>query len=302
MKKLLFLFASFILCITAIAQKKQGNRQSDVKVVKVEGHYRMVQTEDLSESFCKREALEQARLHAIERHFGSYLSSSSVMLTSIGSAGSSESYSHYNTIDVRGIWLGDDDSKISKSLTDDGNIVWEAWVKGRARERSTTHIDFDVRTLVNGTELRYESNEMYDQDHFFIRFKSPVDGYLLIFATDGDQVTKFVPRDAPIMTIVAGKDYLFPDNLNEPYYEAQIAEGRQLEYYKLIVLFSRNELVSPNFSPSKRKDYEDVSQMATIVPLPEMKYRDFSRYYEQQLGRDSTIEPRIIELVLKRRN
>lgn len=301
MKQIVLILVSLMLCVTVTAQRKHKDKQQEVEVVEVEGRYRVMQTEELSESYCKREALEQARLHAIERRFGSYLSSSSVMLTSLGNNGTSDNYSHYNTIDVRGIWMGDVDSNVTKVVTDEGMTIWEAWVKGRARQRSTTHIDYDVHLLVNGTTLRHESNEMFDQDHFCISFKSPLNGYVMVFATDGDLVYKFVPsmEDGETMPVEAGKDYLFP---NETYFTAEIAEGKQMEYYKLIVLFSKNELVPPNFSPSKRNAYEDESLTATIVPLTEMKYKDFCRYYEQQLSRDINLEPRMIELVMKRRN
>ena len=149
--------------------------------------------------------------------------------------------------------------------------------------------------------MRHESCEMYDQDQFRIWFKSPVNGNVMIFATDGEIVNKFVPapNGGEKMVVEAGMEYLFPE---KTYYTAELDEGKQMEYYKLIVLFSRNELLPPNLSPSKRKEYEDETETATIMPLAEMKYEKFVRFYEQLLSRDSDIDPRIIELVVKRRN
>ena len=291
MKETVLLTICMLLTLSVTAQKKNNDKKQKAEIVEVEGRYRIVQTENLTEAYCKRKAMEQARLNAIERRFGSYFSSSSVMLISARNNESSESYCQFNTIDVKGIWLGDDDSKVTKTNTDDGKTIWDAWVKGKARERSTTHIDYDVRPLVNGT----------DQDQFRIWFKSPVNGYVMIFATDGEIVNKFVPapNGGEKMVVEAGMEYLFPE---KTYYTAELDEGKQMEYYKLIVLFSRNELLPPNLSPSKRKEYEDETETATIMPLAEMKYEKFVRFYEQLLSRDSDIDPRIIELVVKRRN
>ena len=296
MMRMIMLASCFVFSLALTAQKRH---KAEERVV--EGYYQLLQTGDMTSNECKQKVIQQARLDAVAKSFGTYLSGNSVSVLSSTNGDGDESFNYYNTIDVRGIWMGDiDEPRIKSTPTDNGTFLWEAWVKGKAHERSVTSIDFDVRMLVNGTTLRHEAYELYERDHFGFYFRTPEKGYLMIFLTDGKLVNR-LPLDNTGKTIVdANTDYIFPKDLNS-WFTADVGEGKQVEYDRLIVLFSKNGLSPRNAYASKRSSYEDEANDATITPLPETKYSDFNKYYEKLFNRDPSLQPKIMDIVLKRR-
>lgn len=60
-------------------------------------------------------------------------------------------------------------------------LVVEVYVNGKAREKNGAGVEFDAKVLRNGTDLKFESLDFQNGDDLYLYFKSPVDGYLVVY-------------------------------------------------------------------------------------------------------------------------
>lgn len=155
------------------------------EAVTVTGSYVYVLPEDVPEKAGRVYALEHARLEALARAFGTFVSSTTSMSQHEDAAGFAESFNVFSTADVAGVWVRTLDERVERRL-EGGDIVLEAYVKGTARKRDVANAEFEAVIGRVDDSMRFvPATEFSDRERFDISFVSPEDGYVAVYASDG---------------------------------------------------------------------------------------------------------------------
>ena len=99
---------------------------------------------------------------------------------------------------MKGEWLGDVGEPVITSEIDPSTQlrIITARVKFKAREVLNEAAPVEAHILRNGTSLKNEDDEFFSGDQMYAYFKSPIDGYLVIYELgEGDNVTRLLPYD-----------------------------------------------------------------------------------------------------------
>lgn len=201
----------------------------------------------------KRIAINRAKVEALRKCFGSTISGATASsLITKNHATTSKFVSLSSEGEVNGEWIADEEKPVIKtSLGDDGFVV-TATVKGKVRELQGNGIDFTAKVLRNTPDIRYESSEFIAGDQLYMYFTSPIDGYLAIYLTDGDNsycLLPYMKNSSGIFQIVHGEEYkLFSwkhpsdeENPKEIEQYTLTTEGEQGDLNQLYIIFSPNE-------------------------------------------------------------
>jgi hypothetical protein len=247
------------------------------KTVKVYASYTYYAPETMSVEEAKRVALDRAKIQAIADEFGTIVSqNNSTVMSNINGASDTQFFSIGGS-DVKGEWLETIDNPEYEIKYGNHLLIVTANVKGSIRERTTNSIDLDVKLLRNGTDQRYESAEFRDGDDMFLYFKSPSDGYLIIFLVDESAKNVYsilpYPQDTySSYEIAANQEYIFFSRKMAPEQErAHVTEytmtcGDATEINDIVVVFTPAKLQMPKLRTKKvgsqppTLDYEEFTK------------------------------------------
>lgn len=182
--------------------------------VKVKGSYVYYLPSDVTEKQGRAYALEQARIAALSEKFGTYISGT--VSTSFSDNGelANESINGFSTADVAGVWIKTTDEKVTRRIYGD-DIVIEAFVEGIARKRNTSVAMFDAEIgRVDDNNRFVPATNFKDRERFDIRFSTPQDGYVTVYAFDGtNDAARLLPEAganiAEPVSVERGQEYRF---------------------------------------------------------------------------------------------
>lgn len=183
--------------------------------VKVKGSYTYYLPSDITEKQGRTHALEQAKIAALSEQFGTYISSG-IISTSANESGDnvSESFNGYTTADVAGVWVKTTEEKVIRRVEGD-DIVLEAFVEGLARDRNSSVAEFDAALgRVDDSNRFVPTTKFKNRERFDIRFSTPQDGYVAIYAFDGtNNAARLLPDAganlAEPVAVRRGEEYRF---------------------------------------------------------------------------------------------
>lgn len=256
--------------------------------VKVNGEERYFAPANVTDAAARRIAVEKARNEAIRLAFGTFTGEQNTIVSNEGkSRGFSET-----TSEVMGVWIediGDPFADVSIKSTPDGT-VYTAKVEGYARPLERAPIDLDIRLLVNGTDKnrnRLHGDTYYEGDEFYVYFKSPVAGNLVIYLGDDDEdltMQCMLPYDGQkegAYHVEADTEYVF--------FSKQTAEPQMIDFATRMIMycrkpvdtntvniiFSPNEISKANTSANRTAEvrYEGINLMPR-----ETKYKDYNKW------------------------
>ncbi len=262
------------------------------RILSVEGYSRIEQTEDMTGAMAKAKVIEQARFDAINTAFGSNITQNNITMMRTENDKTTTSFYLMGESDLRGTWIRDKEKPRIKKHVVENVIIWEAWVKGEARELIRPKVDFQWQLLANGIDERFQVEELHDGDAFYIRFRSPVSGYLMLFvADDHEEVSCLLPTDGEdYCGITANQWLLFHHNpiMAEEHWLAILPKNKFVEYDQLYVIFSPNRLTPP--SRNINTDNSDLGHYQTsfrqVRHISKLSFKDFQKY----LGRLQRID------------
>ena len=270
----------------------------------VEGYSRIEQSDEMTGAVARAKVIEQARFDAINGAFGSNIMQNNVTLLKQEGEKTSTSFYMMGESDLRGTWIRDKEKPRVEKHVEEGRTIWEAWVKGEAREQVRAKVDFEFMLLANGADDRYQVNELHDGDAFYIKFRSPVNGHLLLFMADDKGVVNcLLPEHGQDYCIVKANQWLlshYNSRIPEEHWTATIARGKQIEYDQIYVVFSPNKLNPPmrtvNFDNSDLEQYR--TQQRELRHISELSFKDFHKYLGklQQRDVDVQIEKMLVRL------
>lgn len=259
MRKILFLLLSVLLSGLTYA------REPKVKTVNKEFDYQILPKESLEEA--RLNAIQQAKLEAIEYAFGTTLSQTNYSSISYSNGKGNERFNSFAESDVNGEWIETISDEV-KLISQDGVYFYHVKLKGKVRELISNRIDVEWTLMANGTDpQKYEiRNDTFKVgDYLYVYFKSPVDGYLAIYLADCDEeqmVQCLVPYrgvNDGSMKIEANKPYVFfsrehaDESIRNKVGRIKVNAYNTVDYNRLHILFSPNEFTKTidNDAPSK---------------------------------------------------
>lgn len=243
-----WIFITLLLLIPAVAFSQ--------KTEKVTATYTYYVPENITLEEAKRTALERAKISAIGDAFGTVVTqnNSTVVVSQNGQADSR--FFSLGGSEVKGEWV-ETIKEPQYIIRYEGNmLIVSVEVIGRIREIENSGIDFTAKILRNGTEEKYEDSEFHNGDDMFLYFKSPVDGYLIVYLLDettqevycllpykaSGEGAYFIKHDCP---------YVLFSTKNEPSNPSIVDEytmtcSGEIEHNDIYVIFSSELIIKPN--------------------------------------------------------
>lgn len=217
------------------------------RVEKVNGKATFILTENdnLTLKEAKIKCVEQAKAEAIQKEFGSLVMSDFINSDKIVDNETSSFYIMDTSTSVKGEWLGDDREPEINIEYVNGELIFTAEVWGRAREiiRANTDVSWQVQKDIEGKKIN--ADEFDTGDRFFVKFRSPSDGYVAIYLITADNETAcllpYRKDNSGRYQIKGGKEYVFFDKTLDPaasYYK--LSTNKLQEYNQLVMIYSPN--------------------------------------------------------------
>lgn len=202
-RKHILLMLFFLFPLAASAQKMRT----------VSGDYTYYAPSDVTLDQARQTALLRAKQQLIAETFGTVMQVNSSTSVSNSDGVSSINYMSAGASEVKGEWVETIGEPRYDIRYEQQMLVVTVSVKGRVREMLGARVGFRVSVLKNGTESKFEADEFRDGDDLFLSFRSPDDGYLMIYLYDGAQeVCRLLPyagQKTDFQRIEAGKRYIF---------------------------------------------------------------------------------------------
>jgi len=275
------------------------------QVKRVSGTYTYYGDPHMSVKEVRAAAIENARVQALAREFGTLLTQNTVQQETMTGGGESTSFMSLNEAEVKGEWLEDlDEPEILREELVDGMLVVEARVSGRARAISSEAVDFETLTLRNGREKRFADTGFREGDDLFLYFRAPADGYVAVYLVDEQQQAYcLLPYGADgdgQQPVEHGREYVFfskdrhgdtPSGIVDELTMTCAGEG--IEHNRIYVLYSPNAF-------TKAADRQGAALHDGLRLPRELSFRDFSRWMSRLCGRDRQASRKVIHISVKK--
>ncbi|MGN1217699.1 MAG: DUF4384 domain-containing protein [Phocaeicola sp.] len=228
-------------------------------IVEVEGEYTYVTSSEMSVAEAKRVAQERAKLQALADRFGTAIRQQNSTHINNSNTASTIDFLSIGNSEVKGEWVADIKEPVFEISFSDNNLIVKASVWGKAREIISASVDISAFLLRNGKERKFESDVFRSGDDMYLKFRSPIDGYLAIYLVDENSMAyRLLPYsgvDVGAQFVESGKDYVFFDSdcasteqERNTIDELTITTDKNVEHNEIFILFSANQFVKPNDS------------------------------------------------------
>lgn len=233
--------------------------------------YYLEGNDDITIRDAKNKAIELAKAEAIKNEFGMLVASDFINMDVVSNDEFSNFYMMESSSSVKGIWLGDLEAPRVNVLVDNDDLCFSAEVKGKAREIIRPNIDlkWDIQKEINGQKITADNFD--NGDRFFVKFKSPVDGYVAIYLITGDDETAcllpYRQDNSGRVQIKGGQVYTFFDkkiDSSASYYKLSTDQGAESDM--LVLIFSPHPI-------TKCTDTSKDPKMPNVL-----KSKDFAKW------------------------
>lgn len=263
MQRIFAILLAFLVSASIFAQK----------TVKVEAEYTYIAPENVTLEQAKLTAFDRAKIQAIADQFGTIVSQSNSTYVENHNGNSNINFQSVGGSDVRGEWIetiGDPEYTISY---EQNMLVVKVRVKGRIREITTSQIDLITQILCNGTTPQFERSEFRSGDQLYLRFQSPIDGYLVVYLVDHTAQMAYclLPYSRSmdsVQKIEHDKPYLFFSSMDVPAGFRDVVDeytmtcSGTMEQNDLYVVFSPNEFIKASSHRLEESRPRELSKKA----------------------------------------
>lgn len=277
MKKIVLIFIASLAVSAIFAQKAEI----------VTGTYTYYAPENISLEEAKRIALDRAKIQAIADEFGTIVSQNNSTVTINDNGKSDSRFLSLGGSEVKGEWIETTKEPKYKVSYEGNMLVVSVTVSGKIREITNAGIDIVAKVLRNGTEEKFESNEFKNGDDLFLYFKSPVDGYLVVYLLDEttQEVYCLLPYKASgegAYPIEHDKPYVLFSSKHEVINPSIVDEytltcSREVEFSEIYVIFSPNIFAKANANDDKE-----------LLPR-QLSYDAFQKWLVKYRNKDSNM-------------
>ena len=131
------------------------------------GEFTYYAEQNQSPDEAKRNALEYARINAIQKEFGTVITQNTMQEETALDGKENSFFSQLNASEVKGEWLEDEgEPKYELSFEQDMMIV-KCSVCGKAREITNDAAEFTATILRNGTESKFADTRFRENDDMY---------------------------------------------------------------------------------------------------------------------------------------
>lgn len=250
----------------------------------------------MSISEAKLAAIENAKLQAIAKEFGTTITQNVEQIDQAINNEENTFFMQYTSSEVMGEWIEDLKEPICEVEEVNSDVILlRATVFGRARALSNEAVDFEACILRNGTEKRYADTRFRTGDDMYVYFRTPVDGYVCVYLIDEQPMSycllPYLNDNDGIHTVKKNKEYVFfsceKQNKNEKVEVDELnitCSNENGERNQIYVVFSPE--------PFTKAIDEHLSET-----LPrQLVYQDFTRWLGKCRRRDPKMGVKIMKI------
>lgn len=276
MRNTIFAFLPLLLalfsCHTTRAQKVKTVRVEATEQIEIEDGMTLEEAEYLT--------ILKAREKALEYQFGRDIYQGNVMtideqsgeMTSI-----SESY-------VKGSWVSTISESCKKVVDARGNVWMRCSVKGRAKALTKPPIYFVAEPL-DCEDKRCKTTAFFNDEDFYLYFRSPVDGFVAAYFMMEDQVQCLLPyegMEGNSKAVEADKEYVLFSEKSAPDYF--MFTDKNMETDLLIVIFSPTDFTKPILNEGQPdSDHYELPKQLSIEEFQKWLGRQRAAYEDLEV-------------------
>lgn len=281
-----------LLILGLISSERVSARETEIKTVIGEATWYDDGT--MSRKECMKRALENARIDALSKNFGTIISQDIIQSDKVTHGRETNDFLSLSSTEVKGEWISDiGEPEYIFSHDAEENLIVTCRVRGTARAISNEEVAFKALILRNGERDVNADTRFRDGDEMKLLFNSAADGYVNVYLQDENERVYGLlpyPRDSKSeVHVKKDRKYLFfngNDNEFGPSEEMIMTASDSKEYNRIFVLFS----TEPFSRPVMQKDASGI---------PSMKSDDFSKWLIKTRRNDSRMGVRAINIEIE---
>lgn len=237
-------------------------------------------------------AVKQTQLKMIADNFGTTVGSTTTITMSNGNI---QDYTFGET-EVNGEWIRTIGTPVIERLCVDDHFIIKVTLKGEIRETVSNPVNYQFKVLRNGCDDRFESASFRQGDYLCLSFRTPEEGYLAVYLTDGETVQCLYPYSglpSSSMRMKADTDYVLFSKEKSGNLDPNRVRTMRLgckaeeEHNRIYIIFSTNQF-------SKAVDYENGD-------LPrQLSFRDFHSWLSGVRRRDVRMTVSPVDIVISK--
>lgn len=265
------------------------------EIVSVKGESTFYDDGTHSKVECERLALEQARIDALAKKFGTIVSQDILQADRVQGNREKNDFLSLSSTEVRGEWVADDGDPVFTYEHDaKANLIVTCVIKGKAKAIDNESAQFNSQVLRNGTDTRNADINFRNGDAMFLDFQGSQDGYLAVFLEDEQkqvyQLLPYVNDQKTRVPVKKGNRYVFfsprDGQRGEIVDELVLTADFNTEYNRIYVLFSPEQFSSPvmNRAPGE---------------LPYMNADEFSKWLVRTRKNDPKMGVKAMNLIIE---
>ena len=182
------------------------------------------------------ECIRKAQIQAIKDRFGTNLSEDKKLNTSTIDGVSSQSFMATMSENLKGSWLRETQEPIILVDYKEGTLKFIAEVWGEGIEITKANIDIKWNIL---NEEGKASNSFISGDRLFIRFRSPISGYVAIYILDENTAYCCIPfPEEGFHPVKGGQQYTWVSKEDHIHQDIQLTTEKDLEEYDVVLIYS----------------------------------------------------------------
>jgi len=179
--------AAFLLCLLTLLATGMSVRAQKPKKVHGKATFVMSVNDNITPAEAKRECIKQAQLNAIRETFGEIVDGNTNMIEGDFCGKEISSFVEEVNISSKAEWLENTKEPVVKIEQKDGKFVFSAEVWGKAREIAKSKIDLKWEIMTGKQGNLYKTDRFLNKQRIYVKFRSPVDGYLAIYLLDSSK-------------------------------------------------------------------------------------------------------------------
>lgn len=264
-------------------------------IVSVKGESTFYDDGTHSKIECERLVLEQARVDALAKKFGTIVSQDILQSDRVQGNREKNDFLSLSSTEVRGEWVADDgEPQYTYDRDADQNLIVTCVIRGKAKAIDNEAAQFNSQVLRNGTDSRNADINFRNGDAMFLDFQGSEDGYLAVFLEDEQrtvyQLLPYVSDQKTRVPVKKGNRYVFFSSRDgmkgEIVDELVLTADFNTEYNRVYVLFSPSQFSSPVMTRNPGD-------------LPYMNAEDFSKWLVRTRKNDPQMGVKAMNLIIE---
>lgn len=300
--------------ITTIIIVLAFSMRMNAEIKNIQGEYVHVVQSNESQKEAMVIAERKAREVALEKAFTKTMAS--ITVSEYDSETEQWNFKKVQQSVIAGKWLADTRNPEFEILEYGKKIKVKVW--GQAKALKTIDHNCEIGLLREELKPAIENAgiyEYYDKDHFYLKFSSPISGYLTVYGIvlsvgehvnrASDEAFRLLPYSRAtesVYAIEAGKEYILfsPKNPNNGENERKIdhsrflvSQDKKMEYNRMYVIFSPNE-----FSRPADKSAKKIKNSQFLLPRS-LNYDSFNNWLLQMESVDDQLQVEILDVIVR---